>query len=93
MQQDSIVNKNTSTPIETVSKLPKLGFLGVGWIGRNRLEVIAKNQAGEVVKISDTLPANTEEALKTAPNAEAVNSLEEMLTADVDGVVIATPSA
>ncbi|MDQ4139625.1 MAG: Gfo/Idh/MocA family oxidoreductase [Bacteroidota bacterium] len=87
------MNIDSPTAIGTSTKLPKLGFLGVGWIGRNRLEVIAKHQAGEVVYISDTVPANTQEALKAAPNAQSVETLEGMLVKEVDGVVIATPSA
>ncbi|QMU29211.1 Gfo/Idh/MocA family protein [Adhaeribacter radiodurans] len=93
MQQDSKINNVTSTTIDTVSKLPKLGFLGVGWIGRNRLESIAKHKAGEIVYVSDPVLANTEEVLKSTPQAKLVTSLEQMLTEEVDGVVIATPSA
>jgi len=73
--------------------LPRLGFLGVGWIGRNRMEVIAKHQAAAVTLIADTVPQNTEAALQTAPQARSVTSLNEMLTAETDGIVIATPSA
>lgn len=93
MQENILLNKEEILPQQNKNKLPKLGFLGVGWIGRNRMEVIAKNQAAQVVYISDTVPANAEEALKTIPDAQAVASLPEMLTEEVDGVVIATPSA
>ncbi|ARS36118.1 Gfo/Idh/MocA family protein [Pontibacter actiniarum] len=73
---------------------PKLGFLGVGWIGRNRMEVIAKHEAGEVSYIADTAAQNAEEALKSAPEAAQVHSLEAMLhQPEVDAIVIATPSA
>jgi predicted dehydrogenase len=74
--------------------LPKLGFLGVGWIGRNRLEAIAEQGAAEVAYVADPAPQNTEEALKSAPQAVAVESLEAMLAESMlGGVVIATPSA
>src|SRR5688500_5030804 len=90
MQEELILDKNTVS--RAPAKLPRLGFLGVGWIGRNRMEVIAGSQAGEVVYISDTLTANSEEALKAAPKAKVVATLPDMLTEAVDGVVIATPS-
>jgi predicted dehydrogenase len=73
---------------------PKLGFLGVGWIGRNRMEVIAKHGVADVALISDTTLQNAEEAAKAIPSAQIVNTLENMLKQeDVNGVVIATPSA
>jgi predicted dehydrogenase len=64
-----------------VATLPRLGFLGVGWIGRDRLEAIERAGVARVAAIAD--PA-VEDALQ---------SYEELLAADLDGVVIATPSA
>ena len=88
---EELLIKNT---LEIISnQLPKLGFLGVGWIGRNRMEVIAQHKAGEVTFISDTAPENTEAACSSAPNARAVPELSQMLTDETDGIVIATPSA
>lgn len=73
---------------------PKLGFLGVGWIGRNRLEAIAAQGAAEVAYVADPVSQNTTDALKSAPAAVAVDSLATMLAEPtVEGVVIATPSA
>lgn len=57
------------------------------------MEVIANNKAGEVIYISDPASGNVEEALKTAKSAQPVPSLDDMLTEEVDGIVIATPSA
>ena len=74
-------------------RLPRLGFLGVGWIGRNRLEVIAQSGLAEIAVISDTSPEMLQQSLALAPKAQTVNSYDELLSADIDGVVIATPSA
>jgi len=93
MLENYLSNINTTNQENSNSYLPKLGFLGVGWIGRNRMEVIAQNQVAEIAYISDTVPINAEEALKTAPQAKTANALEEMLTPEIDGIVIATPSA
>jgi predicted dehydrogenase len=60
---------------------PRLGFLGIGWIGRKRLDAIVESGAGEVAAIAD--PALD----------GALDSLDELLEADLDGIVIATPSA
>jgi predicted dehydrogenase len=70
---------------------PRLGFLGVGWIGRHRMECIGRTGAAEIAAICD--PAATEEALRIAPEARALPSFAALLEADLDGVVIATPSA
>ncbi|GFO63764.1 Gfo/Idh/MocA family oxidoreductase [Geomonas paludis] len=73
--------------------LPRLGFLGTGWIGRHRMEAIVKSGEAEVAAIADLCPENAQEAGKLAPGAPLVESLEELLELDLDGVVIATPSA
>ena len=61
----------------------RLGFLGVGWIGRHRMEAIARSGVAEVAAIADP-----------APDSEAeFATLDELLEQDLDGIVIATPSA
>ncbi|QCR21065.1 Gfo/Idh/MocA family protein [Pontibacter sp. SGAir0037] len=80
--------------LKPAGRKPKLGFLGVGWIGRNRMEVISNSGAGEVVCISDVTSHNLEEAIKSVPTAKTAGSLESILEQDeIEGVVIATPSA
>ncbi|MFN7138642.1 MAG: Gfo/Idh/MocA family protein, partial [Limisphaerales bacterium] len=73
--------------------MPKLGFLGVGWIGLNRMEAIAKAGCAEVSVIADPSREMQTKALGIAPNAVTVTSVEELLDQDLDGIVIATPSA
>lgn len=72
---------------------PRLGFLGVGWIGRHRMNAILETGAAEVAAIADPSPEMAAEAGRLAPGAAAVGTLDEMLDVGVDGVVIATPSA
>ncbi|MFT2008163.1 Gfo/Idh/MocA family protein [Pontibacter sp. 13R65] len=91
---ESTQTQPNSSESATTATRPVLGFLGVGWIGRNRLEAIAKNQTADIACIADVVPQNTQEALKAAPAAETVKSLEAILEKEqVNGVVIATPSA
>jgi predicted dehydrogenase len=75
------------------SRLPRLGFLGVGWIGRNRLEAVASSGLAKVAAIADAAPEVAAAAQAVAPAATLVTTLDDLLALDLDGVVIATPSA
>jgi predicted dehydrogenase len=72
---------------------PRLGFLGTGWIGRDRMAAIVASGAAQAVALFDPSPECAAEGLKLAPAARVVPSLEAMLDLGLDGVVIATPSA
>lgn len=90
-QTATISEKAPKQPKET--KKVRLAFLGVGWIGRNRMEGLAKSDAVEICGIADPSEDNLKAALEVAPDAQRFSSYEELLESDVDGVVIATPSA
>jgi predicted dehydrogenase len=83
----------SAQPAIRPARRPRLAFLGVGWIGRNRLEAIARSQHAEVVAIADAAPAVAAEAAGLASGAQVLGSLDELLAAEPDGLVIATPSA
>lgn len=72
---------------------PRVGFLGVGWIGRHRLQAMLATGAIEAVAVADPSLEMVAEALALAPGAQAVGDLDAMLALGLDGVVIATPSA
>ncbi len=72
---------------------PRLGFLGTGWIGRHRMERIAESGTADNAMICDSSPAVLAEAAKSAPEAIIAHDFDELLAADLDGIVIATPSA
>jgi predicted dehydrogenase len=72
---------------------PRVGFLGVGWIGRHRMEAMLKTGAVEAAAIADPSSEMAQEALKLAPDAKLVHGLDGLLAEGLDGVVIATPSA
>lgn len=73
--------------------LPRLGFLGTGWIGRHRMERIAESGAAEIAMICDPSADVLAETRKVVPRAEVAASFEDLLSASLDGLVIATPSA
>jgi len=86
----------TPSPAATAGALlrrPRLGFLGVGWIGLNRLEAVIKAGLAEVAAIADPSPEMTARAIALAPGAATGASLDELLEQDLDGIVVATPSA
>jgi len=72
---------------------PRLGFLGVGWIGRHRMQAILATGAVDAVAVADPSTEMASEAVKLAPGVRLVSSFEDILDLGVDGVVIATPSA
>jgi predicted dehydrogenase len=78
-------------PVATVRR-PRLAFAGVGWIGRNRLEAIASSGLADIVAIYD---AREEVAAEVAAKNQSsiAGSFEDLLGGNVDGIVIATPSA
>jgi predicted dehydrogenase len=57
------------------------------------MQAIAQSGVGEVSAICDPSPQCRDEALEDAPGAKIAASLDEMLALDLDGIVIATPSA
>jgi predicted dehydrogenase len=76
-----------------MTRPPRLGFLGVGWIGRHRMQAIIDAGIAEVVAVADPSAEMAAEALRLASGAMQAATLEDLLQQDLDGVVIATPSA
>ena len=75
------------------SRPARLGFLGVGWIGRLRLQALLDCPFAEIAALADESPAALEAAQALAPRAEALAGLDALLARPLDGLVIATPSA
>ena len=71
----------------------RIGFLGTGWIGRHRMAAMLDTGLVDAIAIADPSPEMVGEALKLAPDARVVPDLDALLALDLDGVVIATPSA
>jgi len=80
------------------SRRPRLGFVGLGWIGAMRLEAVAGMSGGaEVVAICDASPGRLESTARNHAGAACFQSYEDMMSRAaglrLDGVVIATPNA
>jgi predicted dehydrogenase len=78
---------------EPLVRRPRLGFVGLGWIGRHRMEAVAVSGAAEIAAIADTAGPLLEAAAELAPDAVRATTLGELLSQELDGVVVATPSA
>ncbi|MCA1585494.1 MAG: Gfo/Idh/MocA family oxidoreductase [Acidobacteria bacterium] len=72
---------------------PRVGFLGLGWIGRHRLQALAGADLVDVIALCDPYAASLDGAARCAPHARHVETLEALLDEKLDAVVIATPSA
>ena len=72
---------------------PRLGFLGLGRIGRMRMQSLLQADAAAVVALADPDAASMAAARAMAPNAKVCDSLEQLLAQPLDGLVIATPNA
>ena len=72
---------------------PRIGFLGVGWIGQHRMRAVIESGHAEVAAIAEPAAELRAQAAALAPGAQQVDSLEALLDLQLDGVAIATPSA
>lgn len=78
---------------ETPVRRPRLGFLGLGWIGRSRLQALCEAEVAEVCALADPAPDCLAAALEIAPAPSVLEGLDDLLQQELDGIVIATPSA
>jgi predicted dehydrogenase len=77
---------------------PRLGFIGLGWIGRMRLAAVASSEGpAEAAALCDPSAASLQDAAKPFPGVPCFDDYEQMLDRaedlGLDGVVIATPNA
>jgi predicted dehydrogenase len=72
---------------------PRLAFLGVGWIGRHRMDSILSTGLAHVCVLCDPSADMIAAARTLATDAIAVDTFDQLIDCAPDGVVIATPSA
>lgn len=87
------ISETVRTDGQDQAKRPRLGFVGVGWIGRNRMEAVVKSGLAEAAAIADPSRETALSARTVAPEAVVYESLDALLEQNLDGIVIATPSA
>ena len=73
---------------------PRLGFAGLGWIGAQRMQVLAGLDLAEVVAVCDPRQEALDKACAPLLRKPACcQSFDDLLAQPLDGVVIATPNA
>lgn len=87
------MDKTESQVITEAKTKPKVGFIGVGWIGLNRLNAMLKENLIEIEAVADEAEESLLKAQQAAPNARLYLSVDEVLDDQPDGVVIATPNS
>lgn len=99
MAAGAVEGGSAVAPVEVASSVAagarpaRLGFLGVGWIGRHRMRAMLDSGAAMAVAVADPSPQATADAVGDAPDARVVDSIAALLDEELDGIVIATPSA
>ncbi|HEU4604480.1 MAG TPA: Gfo/Idh/MocA family oxidoreductase [Steroidobacteraceae bacterium] len=78
--------------LDRLPRTPRLGFVGLGWIGRKRLDAVAASGAVEVAALADADSARIDDAKQAYADAHVSPSLDALLDQELDGVVIATPN-
>jgi predicted dehydrogenase len=81
------------TSVDAPPLRPRLGFLGVGWIGHHRMKAIVEANVADVAAVADPSVPAVEQAMQLVPEVQAAGSLDDLLALGIDGVVIATPTA
>lgn len=76
---------------------PRLGFIGLGWIGAMRLEAVAGTGQAEIAALCDANSGRLESTVREYPAASCFDSCDDLVerAADLrlDGLVVATPNA
>lgn len=72
---------------------PRIAFLGLGWIGRHRMQAMLEAGDIDVAALADPDAGAVDAAAERAPGAARGRDLRDLLDQRPDGVVIATPSA
>lgn len=87
----------SGVPAAAARRRPRLGFVGLGWIGRMRLEAVEAAGVAEVAALCEPATERLDELAAARPDAVRFAACDDLLAAAadlaLDGVVIATPNA
>ncbi|HYU32002.1 MAG TPA: Gfo/Idh/MocA family oxidoreductase [Thermoanaerobaculia bacterium] len=76
---------------------PRLGFVGLGWIGAMRLEAVAGTGRAEIAALCDATPGRLEATAREYPQAACFAAGDDLIARAqdlrLDGLVVATPNA
>lgn len=72
---------------------PNVGFIGLGWIGLNRMKILSEQNLISIDRLCDVKEESLNAAVKSVEGAKSAETLAEILQNKPKGLVIATPSA
>ncbi len=90
---DTATEQTVGQIVRSARATPRLGFAGVGWIGRNRLAALAQSASVEICAVTDPDETCIRACREIVPAVQVFDNFEELLMQDLDAVAIATPSA
>jgi predicted dehydrogenase len=76
----------------TTARPPRVGCVGLGWIGLDRLRALKESGLVELSALCDSNPEALARAKDVVPQARTFEHYSALLGEPLDGVVIATPS-
>jgi predicted dehydrogenase len=72
---------------------PRLGFAGLGWIGSQRMKVVAESGLAEIAAVCEPNQRSLDKACESLESEPTVcSSYDELILEPLDGIVIATPN-
>lgn len=75
-----------------IPAVPRLGFIGTGLIGRMRMKALLNEHIADCCTVYDPSPDAATEAASLHTGISISRSLADILSQDLDGIVIASPS-
>jgi predicted dehydrogenase len=84
------------TAMHDPKPLPRIGFVGLGWIGTHRLRAVAESGRATIAGLADTDPTRAAHAANAIAEWQQQTELctfDELLRMKLDGIVIATPNS
>src|SRR5437762_12580139 len=90
---NTVESSSSPEPSAAAALRPRLGFLGLGWIGTHRLAAIGRAGVAEIIAIADPLDEMLAAAAQHAPKAVRFKNPAAPSNLGQDGIIIATPSA
>ena len=79
--------------IPAKTRQPRIGFAGVGWIGRHRMQAMTADERCEVIAIADPDEKVARAAHELTSGSARICTYDELLQSGLDGIVIATPNS
>lgn len=83
-----------SVALNEAASVPRLGFAGLGWIGGQRMQVLAESAMADIAAVCEPDSGRRNAACAALRQPPTMyESFDDLLEESLDGIVIATPNA